>query len=70
MIYEHIPGGPRINLTSANEHVPDIECQIRVIKERKIYVRNSLPFNKILNILTIYIFFKVVRMLNYLPVKG
>ena len=33
MIYDHMPGGPRINIISENEHVPDIELQIRVIKE-------------------------------------
>ena len=29
-----IPGGPMINLESANEHVPDIERKSRVVKER------------------------------------
>ena len=29
-----IPGVIHVNLTSANEHVPDIERRIRVVKER------------------------------------
>ena len=32
MVYKHMTGGPRINLKSANEHVPDIERLIRVSK--------------------------------------
>ena len=63
-------GGGRINITSANELVPCIEHQIRVVKERTRSVRHSLTLNKIPKILTIYIVFTVVRMLKYLPVKG
>ena len=70
MIYKNIPGRPRINITSANENVPDIECQIRVVQEKTRSVRHSLTFNKIPNILTIYIVFTVFRMINYLPIKG
>jgi hypothetical protein len=33
-LIEAIPGGPMVNLTSANEHVPEIERWIRVVKER------------------------------------
>ena len=29
-----LPGGPMINLESANEHVPEIERKTRVVKER------------------------------------
>jgi hypothetical protein len=31
-LIESIPGGPRVNLESANEPVPEIECRIRVLK--------------------------------------
>jgi hypothetical protein len=30
---ESLPGGPRLNLASSNEHVPEIERRIRVVKE-------------------------------------
>jgi hypothetical protein len=33
-LIESMPGGPIVNLASANEHVPDIERRIRVVKER------------------------------------
>ena len=31
-IIQGMPGGPRVNLTSANEHVPEIKRKIRVFK--------------------------------------
>ena len=69
IIYEHMPGGPRINTKSANEQVLDIELWIRVIKERTKYARHILPFNNTPKLFSIYIFFTVVRMLNHFPVK-
>jgi hypothetical protein len=65
-----MPGGPRVNLTSANEHVPEIERRIRVVKERARSSRHSLPFNRIPRLLTIWIVFKAVKLLNYFPPKG
>jgi hypothetical protein len=32
-LIEYMPGGPIVNLASDNEHVPTIECRIRVVKE-------------------------------------
>ena len=65
-----MPGGGRVNITSANEHVPYIEHQIRVVKERKRAVRNRIPFNNTPKLLTIYILLKVFRILNYFSFKG
>ena len=70
MIYEKIPGGTSINITSANEHVPEIECQIRVVTDRTKYVRHILTFKNSPKLLTIYIVFTVVRILKYSPFKG
>ena len=69
MVYKHVLGGPRINITIANEHIPEIELRIRVVKERTRAFRHSLPFNKISKLITIYIVFKIVRMIKYFPVK-
>ena len=69
LIHE-IPGGTRVNLTSANEHVPDIERRIRVVKEGCRAIRHGLPFNKIPNLLMVYIVFHVVNLLNHFPTKG
>ena len=69
IIYRNIQEGLRKNITCANEHVPDIECQIRVVEERIRAARHSLPFNNTPKILTVYIVFKVVTMLKYFLVK-
>jgi hypothetical protein len=40
---------PKINMntTAASEHVPDIERQIRVIKERMRAIKSTLPFKRL-----------------------
>jgi hypothetical protein len=43
-LIESIPGGPVVNLASANEHVPDIEHHIWVVKEPCRATRHILPF--------------------------
>jgi len=69
MLYE-LPGAPTLNLTSANEHEPNIERRIRVVKERTRAVRHSIPFTSIpVKMLTHMVFF-VVKLLNYFPAKG
>ena len=62
--------GPRMNLTSASEHVPEIERRIRVVKERARAVRHSLPFNRIPKILLIHIVLHAGKMLTYFPTKA
>jgi hypothetical protein len=69
-LIQAMPGGPKVNLTSADEHVPKIERRIRVVKERARSSRHSLPFNRLPRLLTIYIVFKAVKLLNYFPPKG
>jgi len=70
ILIESLPGGPMVNLASANEHVPEIERRIRVVKERTRATRHSLPFERIPKLLTIYIVLYVVRLLNFFPTKG
>jgi hypothetical protein len=36
-----------LNTTAASEHVPDVERQIRVLKERSRAIRSTLPFKAI-----------------------
>ena len=59
-----------INLTISNEHVPEKELQIIVIKEMERCVRHIPSFNSIPRLLLIHIIFVFVKMLNYLPTKG
>jgi hypothetical protein len=47
VLIQSMPGGPRVNLISASEHVPEIKRRIRVVKERSRSSRHSLPFNRI-----------------------
>ena len=69
-LLEYLPGGPLVNLDASNEHVPDIERQIRVAKEQCRANCNSLLFQKILKLLTSHIVLKKLRMLNLFPAKG
>ena len=67
IITEHMPVGTTTVLTSANEHVPEIECRERVAKESSRCVRHGLPFNRIPRLLLIHIVFVSVKILNYFP---
>ena len=69
-LIEGMPGGPYINLTGANEHVPEIERGIRVVKERSRDLRHNLPYNKIPLIMTIRGILVIARMLNQFPTKN
>ena len=69
-LIQSLPGGPMVNLASANEHVPEIERRIRVVKERCRATRHSLPFTRIPKLLTIHIVFNSVKLLNFFPTKG
>jgi hypothetical protein len=59
LIESELYGGPTMNLTSANKHVPEIERKIRVIKERLRAIMCSMPDNVF-----------VAKALNIFPVKG
>jgi hypothetical protein len=63
-LIESVPGGPMVNLASANEHVLEIERRIRVVKERCRATRHSLPFERIPKLMTIHIVLNVVKLLN------
>jgi hypothetical protein len=43
-LIEYFSGGSVVNLASANEHVPEIECRIRLVKDCCRATRHSLPF--------------------------
>ena len=62
-------GGPRVNLASANEHIPEIERRIRVVKEWSRAMHHSLPFSQIPKLLTIYIILNAVKLLNFFPMN-
>ena len=68
-LIQNMPAVPRVNLTSMNEHVPEIERRICVVKERSRAFFHSLPFNRIPKLMTIHAILNVAKMLNYFPTK-
>ena len=44
-LIQNMTAGPRVNLTSVNEHVIGIERRVCVVKERSRAFFHSLPFN-------------------------
>jgi hypothetical protein len=62
--------GTRATLASANEHVPEAERRIRVIKERVRALRFGMPFSRLSRLMVIHMVFQCTRLLNYFPTKG
>jgi hypothetical protein len=63
-------GAPKIDLSSANEHVLEIERKIWVIKERVCVVVYSLPVNTLPPDVLVNAVLFVTKQLNLFPVKG
>jgi hypothetical protein len=63
-------GAPKLNLASANKHVPEIESKIWVIKERVTAVIYSIPFNSLPAQMLVHAVLFVTEQLNLFPVKG
>ncbi len=63
-------GAPKLNLASANKHVPEIERKIRVIKERVRAVIYSILFNSLPAWMLLHAVLFVTKQLNLFPVKG
>ena len=68
-LIQNMPVGPRVNLTSANKHVPGIEQRIRIVNERRRTFCHSLTFNQIAKMMTIHATLNIGKMLNYFPIK-
>ena len=64
-----IPWISNINKNATDQHVPEIELQIRVIKERSRYIWSNLPLNKIpVQILIDTILFVILWINDFPPV--
>ena len=70
ILIESLSGVPLVNLAAANEYVPDIEKQIRVMKEQGRATCHGLLFQRITKLLTTHIVLNTVKMLNFFPKKG
>jgi hypothetical protein len=60
-------GAPKLNLASANEHVPEIERKIWVIKEWVRAVIYSIPFNSHPAWMLVHTVLFVTKQLNLFP---
>ena len=69
-LIESLTGGPIVNLAAANEHVPDKERRIRVVKERCRAPQHGLPLQRMTKLLTTHIVLNTVNMLKLFPTKG
>jgi hypothetical protein len=69
-LIQAMPGVPMVNIPSANEHIPEIECWIRVVKERCRATPHSLPFHTFPKLMTIHIVLNVVKLLNFFLPRG
>ena len=65
-----IKQGPELNVASTDEHVPEIERRIRVIKERFRALRHSMPYERIPQLMITNMVLYVARVLNHFPTKG
>jgi hypothetical protein len=70
MKHDLATAGIVLNTTSANEHVPKIERQIRVIKERVRATRHTLPFKVIPLLMLIDLIYSSTLWINAFPPKG
>ena len=62
--------GIQLNTVSNNEHIPEIECQIRTLKERTRAIYCTLPFHKVPRRLIIEMIYAANYWLNMFPRKG
>jgi hypothetical protein len=63
-------GALKLNLASANEHIPEIERKIWVIKEQVRAIIYSIPFNSLPAWMLVHAVLFVTKQLNLFPVKG
>jgi len=59
-----------INTTAAKEHIPEVECKIRLIKEWGQGILNTLPFKKMPRLMPIELIYHVVLWLNAFPANS
>ena len=69
ILIESLPGGPLVNLASANKHVPDIKQRISVVKEWCRANLHGLTFQKMSNVLNTHIVLNSVKIPNIFPTQ-
>ena len=66
-LYKIFQVKPRVNSSSASEHVMEIERLIRLAKETIRSIIHSLPFNNVPTIFLIHFVFQAIKMPNHFP---
>jgi len=69
-LFEQQHSAIHINFANPNEHVPDIERSIRVIKERIRSTYHRLPFYRMTRTMVKVLVCESAKKLNFFPVKG
>jgi hypothetical protein len=69
-LIKSMPGGPMVNLASANEHVLEIKRRIRVVKERCRATWHILLFHTIPKLMTIHTVLNVIELLIFFQPRG
>ena len=68
-VLDRIITGTDINTAAARDHVPEVEHQIQVIKERMHAIHGGLPYNRMASQMIIELGKYVVMMLDAFPPK-
>ena len=58
------------NLANAQEHVPEAECKIHVLKEHIHATYHGIPYKMIPQTVVCYMVMETTAKLNYFPAKG
>jgi hypothetical protein len=69
-LLQALPHGPRVNLTSANEHIPEAERHICTLKERVWSLCHSLHYTKLPPIILTHMVLHCIKLLSYFPPKN
>jgi hypothetical protein len=67
-LHDHIPM-LALNILAVNDHVGDVECRMRVIKEHSCDILCMLPYTRIPQNMFIHLLHFVVMWLNNFPMK-
>ena len=69
-LVKQLPGVPDLDLASKEEHVGDVERNIRYLKEKFRQLRHTLPFKQIPGVIIVWMVQVCTMTLNMFPRKG
>ena len=69
-LVKELPRVPELDLAAKEEHVGDVECNIRYLKEKFRQLRHTLPFVQIPGVIIVRMVQVCTMTLNMFPRKG